>query len=484
MRQQVINTHILIKITLISILTVLAHWNIWSIGVYAIGWNTTLFWLSVCYLAWINDPSLSMKRDWQWILPIMLTTLSFSLFENLWLKLISCFLLPLVTALFYGYSQIINRKDYYWNVDLINALCNRVTLPLHFIDDAWETLSPIIKNLFGESKSQLGKRIIKGVLILLPIAALVLVLLSSADQAFSHIIETFGYKFFLNFSWTFFAKILCIVILIFGLVSSIHAWQQPIDYDGVKSDDIVATINIDSVVAGIVIAGITAIYGLFLWLQLEHLIVDSLPIDFTQAEQIVKSGFWQLFFLSTLNVALFFIIYKNTTNTAQIILRIFIVASGFLLLSAAWRMSLYVYYYGLSHEKFFASYTTIFALFVFIYLVIASFQQKRKNIFRFIAFCSLWSYGIATILPIEKIILNTNVQLAESNDTRINLIHLQALSVDVLKDIQELREENATDSQFLTNNDLAWNSWLIKKKQYDCTRAWYEKNLSLVLNCH
>lgn len=473
----------IITVISISILAVLSHWNIWSIGIYALGWNTTLFWLSVCYLAWENNSSLNFKRNWQWVMPVILITLSFSLFENPWLKIISCFLLPLASTFFYGYSQITNQEKYDWNIDFLDCILKRMTLPLKFIGNAAITLSSVAKGLHNGSDFQFSKRIGKGLLILLPIALVVLILLGSADQNFSNIIEALTHKIFLNFSFIFIAKILCIIVLSIGLIACIHAWQKTANYDGVKNADLEPSNNIDSVVAGIVMGGVTAIYGLFLWLQLEHLIVGSLPLDFSQAEQIVKSGFWQLFFLSILNVALFFIIYKNTTNTAQIILRIFIIASGFLLLSAAWRMSLYVYYYGLSYEKLFASYTIVFALVILIFLIISSFKKNRKNIFRFIAFCSLWFYGVATILPVEKIILKTNIKLVKSNNTRINLVYLQALSADVLKDIQKLTKDTSINHDSILNISPWSIGWLDKKMQIDCKREWYEKNLSLVMNC-
>lgn len=483
MKEQGINHRTVITVISISALAVITHWNIWSTGTYALGFNTTLLWLSIGYLVWGNDPHLNFKRDWQWGIPLVLIILSFSLFENPWLKLISCFLLPISAAVFYAYSQIPERGKYYWNLNFLNALFNRVKLPLQFIKSAWTTLTSIAKSVFGESGSRLGQRVGKGLLVFLPIAALVLILLGSADQAFSNILERLSQNILINFNWVFFLKALCILLLAIGLMSGLLAWQEPVAHNCIKSTDLTNKKNIDSVVAGIVMIGVTVIYGLFLLLQLEHLIVDTLPIDFTQAEQIVKSGFWQLFFLSILNVALFFTVYKNTTIIAQIILRVFIIASGFLLLSAAWRMGLYVYYYGLSYEKFFASYTTLFALFIFVYLVNASFIEHRKNIFRFIAFCSLWSYGIATTLPIEKIILNTNIALTEHADTRVKFGYLQALSADVLKDIQELKKEPFSNTKYMASDQLAWNIWLIKQSETNCKREWYEQNISLILNC-
>jgi len=132
--------------------------------------------------------------------------------------------------------------------------------------------------------------------------------------------------------------------------------------------------------------------------------VTRLPENFRKAELLVISGFWQLFVLAVLNTGLFLMVYKRTGWEAQMILRIFILASSLLMVSAACKVWLYSYTFGLSYEKFFAMYTALFGLCILIYLVVASFSVMRFNVVRVIAFGSLWGYAVATVSPIEKFI--------------------------------------------------------------------------------
>lgn len=53
------------------------------------------------------------------------------------------------------------------------------------------------------------------------------------------------------------------------------------------------------------LSGVLALYGLFIFVQIERLWVNDLPVDFASTENLVKTGFWQLVFLSFLNSALF-----------------------------------------------------------------------------------------------------------------------------------------------------------------------------------
>lgn len=470
----------IIMVITYSTLAVLGHWGIWSEGVYALGFNTTLFWLFLGFMLWGINPQLRFKKDYCWITPLFLMALSFSLYENPWLKTISCFLLPICTALFYAYSQLINARNHFWGFSLLLSIFKRTFLPLKHIVGIFGYFKLTVSNSVKQKNHNLSKRIFTGVLLLIPIAVIILVLLSSADSNFNHLIDRIFSKVFILFDFTTLAKMFCILGLAIVLFASLHAFKTPYEITEHKSK-----IPLDDIVIGIVMSGILVIYLIFLWLQIEYILLDTLPKDFKATEKIVKSGFWQLFFLSILNTALFLMIYKKTGTTIEYILRIFIAASGLLLLSAAWRMSLYVYWYGFSYEKFFASYTTVFSLFIFIYLLMASFAKQRKDVFKVMAFAALWTYAIATVMPIEKIIFNSNVQLNQLSSSRINLYELETLSIDVISDVRKMFDETNTIKNKTSYFHMTdWNNWANKLEQKHCDRTWYESNMSLVMLCH
>lgn len=467
--------------------TVIGHWNFWTQGVYALGFNTTLFWLCLGGLLWGNNPLLRFKRDWVWIMPLFLMTLSFSLFENPWLKVISCFVLPIAAGIFYAYSQLINATQQYWGLSLLQSLVKRNSLPFQHIMNALKFSQNVLISLFRHQQQKefekqnirpINKRIFYGIALLIPIALLVLVLLSSADSNFERLISDLFSQFFKLIDLSIFAKMFCIFTLSLFLLATLHAFKNTFELTESK-----LKIALDDVVVGIVMGGILIIYLLFLWLQLEYLVLDSLPRDFRQTEKIVKSGFWQLFFLSILNTALFLTVYKNTGTVAQTVLRIFIAASGLLLLSAAWRMGMYVFWYGFSYEKLFASYTTLFALGVFVYLLLASFAKQRKDVFRHIAFSALWVYAIATVMPVEKIIFNSNVQLSQLSNSRVNLNDLKDLSVDIMGNVRTHFTSESASTVLPEKQTRAWILWAHRLERKRCNRTWYENNISLALYC-
>jgi hypothetical protein len=225
--------------------------------------------------------------------------------------------------------------------------------------------------------------------------------------------------------------------------------------------------------------------------QINRLWVGDLPFDFKETENLVKSGFWQLILLSIINILIYFSTYKRTIAIVQKILAAFTVASLFLLISAGYRMGLYVTYYGFSYEKFFASYTVIYCSILLIWLVSRLFAEKRANILKFVLFLFLWMYAIATVSPVEQFILRTNVALKSNiEESRIRLFELTMLSPDVLSLVKEyeqqgLLKENAgylaREKEVKSEKQFDWEPWIERQEKTISDKVWYEKNLMNVV---
>jgi len=94
-----------------------------------------------------------------------------------------------------------------------------------------------------------------------------------------------------------------------------------------------------------------------------------------------------------------------------------------------------------------------------------------------IAFSALWGYGIATIIPIEKVIFHTNLHLAQQDNTRIGTNQLMQLSADVLSDVNNVFSSRlAVDSE----SEVMWQLWRDRQRESICERNVYELNLSVI----
>ena len=472
MKNQKLN---LIWSALISAFWVIFLWNFWDKGIFALGLNAAIFLFSLLALFIFNlyQKISYTKQDLFWLLPIALIILSFALFENPFLKAINLLVLPVLFAVFYNQAFLSNKKTIRWSFKFILKIIERF---FSFFKKIGETATSYLGLIIpsDKNKKQTAAKIIGGIFLFLLLALTIFIpLLSSADALFASKVQ-FIYDLFINtISLPVIYKIFTFIALAIFFISVLTAWSRNFTYQEEGSIEK----KIDPIIPGIILGGILVLYLLFLWVQLSRLWIGTLPFDFKETEGLVKSGFWQLFFLSIINILIYFFTYKKTTAWVQKLLTIFTFASLFLLISAAYRMGLYVVYYGFSYEKFFASYTVVFCTIIFIWLIIQLFIKKRANILKFLVFLFLWMYALLTVLPVEQFILRGNVALSKSTESRINLPELTMLSPDVLSLVKKYQKQGVLDKQ-----EFNWQPWLERQEKLITDKSWYEMNLSNLFN--
>jgi len=454
-------------------------WGFWHKGIYALGINFFIFLALFCglFLSVIYRKVKFRFNDLVWLVPISLIILSFLIYDNPFLKIISLLVLPIIFALFYNYLSLDNKEARHWDFHFLINIIKRIFSFLSKIGLSiilyLELIIPANKN----NKRVIAK-VIAGVFLFLIIALTIIVpLLSSADKIFSDKMEFIYSWLKAHFSFILMYKIITAVILSILTFSALFAWNKKFDYQEKPEADN----KIDPIISGIVLGGILAVYLLFLWVQVGRLWVGSLPFEFKDTEYFVKSGFWQLFFLSIINIVIYFFTYRKTVLIVQRILAVFTFASLLLLISAAQRMQLYVTYYGFSYEKLFALYTVIYCVILFVWLISRLFIKSRSNIFKFLVMLFICMYGLIAILPVEQFILRANLKLAELKGSRIRLYELTMLSPDVLPLIKKYQAEGLlkekTDYLRPGEAEFDWTTWINKNEKIVADKTWSERNL-------
>ncbi|MFH1565020.1 MAG: DUF4153 domain-containing protein [bacterium] len=442
----------------IALFSVLFLWNFWERGVRALGINFFIFLFLIFLLFnWhnIKKEKFFNRNNIICQLPIFLIFCSFLIYENPFIKAISLVILPILFVVFYNYAQLEDNKNKYWGFNFLNEMFTRVFSFLACIDKA---VKSYIKVLLPKSENKKNiTKIVIGVLLFAVLAVVVIIpLLSSADKEFASKINFFyvWIKNLIEFSTVMKITVFCVLSVSF--MAGLLAWQSQFDFKEKGSE----RKNLDNIISGIVLGGVLALYLLFLWVQIERLLVGALPIDFKETENLVKSGFWQLIFLSVINIGFFTIYYKKTSVGLQKVLNIFTFASLFLIISAAWRMALYVIYYGFSYEKFFASYAVIFCIILFCWIIFKLFRNIKIDVVKFVLFLFLWMYGIIAIFPSEQFILRANIELAKCPNSRIDLYEMTMLSSDVYNLAKE--------------NNFEWGDWFDRQTSIIEKKEWYE----------
>lgn len=451
----------------ISIFGVFSQWGYWQVGINALGLNSVLFLLLFLGLLYYDKRNRQVRfsQDLSWLLPFAMMVVSFALFENSWLKAFTIFVFPVTLGLFYTYGQTSEKKKLWtfrWLGGLIGAsfspVLSRREIPI-LPDQQVQSLTTSIP----------VRRVGIGFALVVPLALGAAMLLSFADQNFAQLLEQVFEKLFSYLNWTLIQKLITVVFVSYLILRAWTYWNSPNDISAVSASD-----KLDSLISSIVISGVLLVYLLFLYVQASYLIQGQLPKVFLHAEAFVKTGFWQLIALSVCNVVMIIVVNHKVTQFAQWLLRSFVLASSMILLSAGWRVFQYVYLYGLSYEKFFASYTVIFALSAFGYLLYISFIRRRYDVIKVLSFSALWGYSLATLMPIERTILSVNSKLVMLEENQVDLNHLRALSSDIYAPIKNGEVAIITED---------FSDWIEYVEKTQCHRPWYEANISRYLNC-
>ena len=448
----------------LAVFWVVFLWNFWDNGPLSLGINAAVFLLLVLGLlgqAFPENCPLWSVKQWQWLVPFLLIAASYALYATPIIKIINIPVVPALLVVFVTYA-LLGDPGVRWGWGFLQTLVFRGFAWLGKIGAALREYS---QALFGKGNSNAARRAAVGVVLFLIIAVtIILPLLSSADPQFKSVVQPLlDFLGRLAEIETLWRVVVGVIIALLSLSLGL-AWRSKPEVRETGSGK-----RVDSIVSGIVVAGIFLVYALFLAIQIKRLWVAELPLDFSETEILVKSGFWQLLALSIINAIIFLATYAKTSQLVQRLLAAFTIASLLLVFSAAWRMALYVVFYGFSYEKFFAAYAVIFSVILFAWLVFQFFGAKHRDLVKFAAFLFLWMYALLGIFPVEQFIMRANVSLSQREGSRIALPELKMLTTDVLGYVEARQDE----PQF-----QGWEEWIAENREQLTKKAWYELTLS------
>jgi len=252
----------------------------------------------------------------------------------------------------------INKADWS-NIRFVADIGKRIFVPLRFIHRPFMDLS----ETGGGSDRSKGKmanrsmlKILTGILISVPILALILWLLTSADMVFKDI--------FINIPvFTAFKHFLLIIAV--AIYVACFAWALIKAFNERKE----AVFNrkqrklfLDPTVILTILILTNTVYGVFTYVQFAYLfgaLSYNLPSTFTYAEY-ARRGFVELVIVTIINFAIlvFAITYvkkevKRIFIAVRVLLCILVVFTFVLLVSAFYRMTLYEQAYGFTYLRIF-----------------------------------------------------------------------------------------------------------------------------------
>lgn len=469
-------------VTGLALFWVVFLWGVLERYVLALGFNATLFMAGLLLLTHfaLGERSFVRKCAWYWYFPLLIVCLSYSVFENPFIKLCHMLFIPMSIGFLTLMVRVKEQQAIFESfVRAIFASMASAVETVFGVVHASALYHEFIASRFLEQGMRVRpevRSVFKGVALLALLSVFVVVpLLGSADAAFQSLFENVYQRLtdivLSLFELEYFWRLLAMVAVSVFCLAFLTVWTK----------DVVILWKIearqrDQISAGVIILGIVVLYVVFLYLQLDKILQGGLPLEFRETEAYVKSGFWQLVMLTGLNLALVFTYYRHSSAVLKMLLFCFVMASLLLLGSAAHRMFLYVTFYGLSYEKFYASYTVLYCAVLFA-VILCSLGSSKVNLTRAAILIVLWMYAAASITPVEYIVARTNLALSYRSDSRLSLSDIKIMSIDALPFVKSNKPEIVSAKPSAGR----WHSieyWILEQEQRLDSKRWYEYSLS------
>jgi len=160
---------------------------------------------------------------------------------------------------------------------------------------------------------------------------------------------------------------------------------------------------------GVVIGLLLAAYALFTYVQFTYLFGKTLPIDLTYSEY-ARDGFGQFLAVTLINFTLLGLsLTKSEPKKAiKVLQTLLIAASLIVLVSAAWRMLLYVGAYGLTIRRVLPLWLMLYFVFLAVVGVVRVYREQTPFL-RIGAFALVYWYALFICIDWSTVMLTYNL---------------------------------------------------------------------------
>jgi len=380
---------------------------------------------------------------WFFAVPILLLSSTFFIYSNQVLKTLNYLIVPILIFILSSLVAKVNKSD--WSdIRFIGDIAKRIFVPFRFIHRPFLILSRLTDSKGKDSKSRILPKVIIGILISIPILALILWLLTSADIVFKNIFINIPLlKLFKHFLIIASVSVYAICFLWALLKAFDESGKVPAGNTAYNKTQ--WKLFLDPVVLLTVLFLINAIYAIFSFIQFRYLFGGSTfiaPSSFTYAEY-ARRGFAELVVVTIINfgILIFGLTFvkkesKRIFTAIRALLTILVIFTFILLVSAFYRMTVYEQAYGFTYLRIFTQAFMIMLFFLFVVNIVYIWYTKLPIIKSYFII-SLVIYIILNFANVDVIIAKNNInRYFESG--QIDVAYLKGLSYDATPEIQRL----------------------------------------------
>ena len=430
---------------------------------------------------------LKNKKGILWSIPIILLSLTYFIFNNLFFQLLN---VPVIFALIILMCISITEEKISEN-RFIRNIISKAFKPLavlfEFIGD-FE-----IDGFLGKQKEEQNekiktiKKVGKSLLIAIPIILIIIVLLSSADSIFGSLFSSISEFISRAFESETISDIIewVIIIIVFFvyIVGFIITFIKKDDTENQGKET--RKINLSTLTTNMILISLNIIYLMFSIIQFRYLFMNAGKTpDFDYATY-ARTGFFQLMFVSFINLALLKITKETKEKLIQILKILLIIFTMIIVISAMFRMHLYEQEYGYTYLRLFVYFILATEILILIPILMNNFGQKFDT-FSISLKIIICMYIILNFINIDYIIARNNIDryLANPEENRLDAFYISnCTGTDAINEKIKIlnvssdglsyeRKEYMNNIKQIIKNDL-------QAYKYECqVFKWQEWNLS------
>ncbi|MCY6484711.1 DUF4173 domain-containing protein [Clostridium aestuarii] len=453
------------------------YFFIWDcIGISAIIFNAVV----IGAVVWLIYPKVNLNKRLSFIflIPIILLSITYCIYNNEALRTINGILTPLLIA---GYIMIIryeNIKDI--RIGFIKGIFDRIfpksfsAIPkfLEFTKEALKSTNNV------KEKNAVKRNVFKGLMISIPLLIIVIPLLTSADMMFKYYLQNIETIFENVNVWNFIGHgivILAVTLYMFGFIWSFkYNEKEQKGKDTIKISAVWEPVTIMTIIFVICI-----VYLIFSVIQFSYLYgegTNTLPLGVSHSEY-ARTGFFELISVTLINFAILIFSIKLCKNSiskidriANISYSLLIVFTFNMLFSANYKMNLYEKAFGYTRLRIFVQ---VFMILVGILLIIVllGIWNRKVPVLKLAVISGIIVYIGLNFMNVDRVIAKANIE-RYMETKKIDMRYLETLSYDAAPEMAKLLDKGDIKLKKRINKYIEEE----QEKLKDSYNHWYEFN--------
>lgn len=438
-----------------------------------------------CFLIWRLKERLVFKLDLGWLLsvPVLMLSLTYFLFSNEIFMVLNFVAVPILiivqTLLITG-----NNRYQWYTAKFTNDIFYGIFVrTLSHIFKPFEIISKLIRKKADPGKYAVLGKVFMGLMLSIPLVFIIVLLLSSADEVFKHMMGNIP-QFLTNINIGDFI-VQAIVMLMVSVVIYSYLWslakRENVNIGSKVTGSGSKKLVWDPIIVITVFTMINIIYVVFAIIQFAYLFSSAnsvLPSYVTYAEY-ARRGFFELILVTVINLGILLLsinLTKKEGRNIEIALRILnsllIVCTLVMLASAHLRMSLYEEMYGYTYLRVL---THAFMVFIFVLLAatLVKVWYEKMSLLKWYIVISITSYLVVNYVNIDAIIAKNNIKRYKT-EQKIDTYYLRSLSYDAIpyavnlmndqdKEVARSIENYLYDVKEKLKHETSWQSFNISE---------------------